>query len=265
MTYTCRRPPPVTFTLHHTPAHPPAASRPNAAKRPTPCSSSIAAHTVLPGGKRKPSTVHTSSHRRAPPAYLARPRRPTPCPRSPGTPPRNVHTSSHPPARAPSACPANSPTSRQVEKPASRQTPPPPLTTSTNHHPAFAGLPRGKTPRPARSAATPLQHQQGRTPTPSPPAYPSGKPPNRTPTQEPLLPVRTRPGHILAPPGPCRAPRPRRHLARVVSGTRPPCVRQLIWAGPHPGATRAAGSPRAGPSLPRTSPCTLCSYSCFGA
>ena len=163
MTYTCRRPPPVTFTLHHTPAHPPAASRPNAAKRPTPCSSSIAAHTVLPGGKRKPSTVHTSSHRRAPPAYLARLNVPPPAAPLPLHPPALA-----PPSPALSFTPHHTrplaplrpvpPTLRLPDKSKSRQVGKHhhPLTTSTNHHPAFAGLPRGKTPRPAVARLPPL-------------------------------------------------------------------------------------------------------------
>ena len=139
-------------------------------------------------------------------------------------------------------------------------------------HPALAALPRGKTPRPAvaRLPPHPRQHQQGRTPPPgppprSPPSYPGVNQETPHPAQNLCYPPAPARAISWPRPGPLPAPRPRRHLARVVSGTRPPCVRQLIWAGPHPGATRAAGSPRAGPSLPRTSPCTLCPYSCFGA
>ena len=40
--------------------------------------------------------------------------------------------------------------------------------------PALAALHRGKTPRACRSRLTPLQHQQGRTPTPSPPSFTPG-------------------------------------------------------------------------------------------
>ena len=83
-----------------------------------------------------------------------------------------VHTSSRPPARAPSACPANSPTSRLPNKSKSWQ--------------AFAGLPRGKTPRPAVARLNPPAAPAGENPSPwAAPAFaavlPRGKPRNHQP------------------------------------------------------------------------------------
>ena len=131
-----RRPPPVTFTAHPTP--------PNAAKTSqTLQHRSIAAHTALPRGKRKPSTVHTSSH--LAPAVLettppvTRPRRPT-------------TARARPPYRSHLITPARSrpfglsrqlsdfPTSRLPDKSKSWQVGKHhhPLTTSTTQPPALA-------------------------------------------------------------------------------------------------------------------------------